>query len=394
MFPNRDVEVKGFSAAEELSGKMQFSGVDEKLMHAVIENDQDTITDGKLIESMLNRGISSFTPSLMLKQYIQNYALAENIYGDTLLQFLSGYDAAYIKKNINIPEFQQQLQKKMEEKISGLKKQGLLTQRNDLTEKGIELAALVVAVEELKHILPRGIRGERIHKKRTVHGAQEDVKPFRKGDRYKDIAVRSSIKTAVRRGHSTLMPQDLRAFERQSKGQCYMVYALDASGSMKGKKIGLCKRAGIALAYKAIQDRDKVGLIVFGDDVKTAIEPTENFSRLLKEIIAVRASNETDLASTIKRAITLFPNIDVTKHLLLLTDTLPTVGKNPQKETLEQCAIAAANNITISLIGINMDRDGRMLAEKIVEIGKGKLYAVRDLDELDVIVLEDYYMVR
>ena len=33
---------------------------------------------------------------------------------------------------------------------------------------------------------------------------------------------------------------------------------------MKGPKIGACKRAGIALAYKAIEEKDKVGLIVFG----------------------------------------------------------------------------------------------------------------------------------
>ena len=49
-FPNREVQITTFSIAEELSGKMQFSGVDEKLMHAVIDNDQDIIKEGKMIE--------------------------------------------------------------------------------------------------------------------------------------------------------------------------------------------------------------------------------------------------------------------------------------------------------------------------------------------------------
>ena len=36
---------------------------------------------------------------------------------------------------------------------------------------------------------------------------------------------------------------------------------------------------------------------------------------------------------------------------------------------------------------------GRELAEKIVEIGEGRLYAVRNLQNIDKVVLEDYYSV-
>ena len=245
--------------------------------------------------------------------------------------------------------------------------------------------------EELDKIIPEGILGEKIHKKASIYGSKEDYRNFKKGDRYKDIAIKKSAKLAIRRGHKKLNEKDLRVYKRQSKGQCYIIYALDASGSMKGKKIDACKKAGIALAYKAINEKDKVGLIVFGSEIKTIIEPTNDFSFLIKNITSARASKQTDFVSTLRKSIELFPNNEVTKHLILITDALPTIGKEPEKETLQEASIARNKGITISLIGINLDEKGKKLAEKIVELGEGRLYVIKDVENVDQVVLEDYY---
>ena len=162
---------------------------------------------------------------------------------------------------------------------------------------------------------------------------------------------------------------------------------------MKGNKIDACKRAGVALAYKAISEKDKVGLIVFGSEVRTIIEPTEDFTYLLKNMAAARASKQTDLVSTLRKAIELFPNEEITKHLILITDALPTAGEDPEKDTLREVSIARNKGITISLIGIKLDDKGKKFAEKIVELGQGKLYVIRDLENVDSVVLEDYYSV-
>ena len=182
-------------------------------------------------------------------------------------------------------------------------------------------------------------------------------------------------------------------YEKQSRGQTYIVYGLDASGSMKGKKIEACKRAGIALAYNAINKKDKVGLIVFGPGVKEAIEPTLDFTRLLKEITKIKPSKETDIVATLQKAIELFPSGNITKHFILITDALPTKGDEPEKATLEEASTARSKGITISLVGINLDDKGKKLAEKIVEIGEGRLYVVKNLENVDKILLEDYYSV-
>ena len=378
---------------EELTGKLSFQNVEQKLMHSVLENDKETIEKGKLIRDCINQGLNSFTPDLLYQQLVKNYSMAKHIFGPSLIKLATGYSPDYIKKNINIPEFQKELRSRIEKNIEKLKEEGLLEKNNEITDKGIELASLVMYFEELDKITPKGILGEKIHKRVSIYGGKEDVRNYRKSDRYRDIAIKKSVKLAIRRGHRKLDEKDLQVYERQSKGENYIVYALDASGSMKGAKIDACKRAGIALAYKAINEKDKVGLIVFGSEIKTIVKPTNDFPFLIKNITSARASRETDLVATLRKSLELFPNEDITKHLILITDALPTIGKEPEKETLEEASNAKNKGITISLIGINLNEKGKKLAEKIVELGEGKLYMIKNLENIDKIVLEDYYSV-
>ncbi|MBW2968114.1 VWA domain-containing protein [Candidatus Woesearchaeota archaeon] len=386
-------ELNKLSRAEELKGKLDFQAVDDKLMHSVLENDQQKIDAGLLVEEAINRGIGAFNPDMMFEKLVKNYTMTKSLFGEALIRAVSGYDPEYLEKNLGIPEFQRELHKKIEERMDRFKDDGVLDKQGLVTEKGIELAALIMCIQELDNIIPKGIHGERSHKKAYIYGDKQDTRGYRKGDRYKDVAIKMSAKTAIRRGHDRIELSDLKTYERQSKGEVYIIYALDASGSMKGDKIGVCKKAGVALAYRAIQEKDKVGLIVFGTDVKEAIPPTNDFGLLLNSITRVKASAETDMAATIRKAVELFPNTKVTKHLLLLSDALPTKGEDPEKATLEAASVARTAGVTVSLVGINLDSKGKKLAEKLVEIGDGKLYLVRDLKEVDKIVLEDYYRV-
>lgn len=383
--------VSEFSPADELEGSLQFSSLDNKLMHSVLENDKQAIDEGNIVKEMSNQSIGGFTPNIFFENLVRNYSIAKKLYGPTLIRQVTGYDDSYVERNLNIPEFRQEIKKRIEETLNSLKEKGLLDKGYQATEAALEMAALINLVEELDHLLPKGLLGKKHHKKKSFYGGKEETKNFTKDDRYRDLALKQSIKTAIRRGHSKLDVHDLRAFQRQSKGEIHVIFALDSSGSMKGPKLGTCKRAGIALAYNAIEQKDSVGLIVFGSVISESIAPTRDFTALLKSITKVNASKETDMVAVFDKAIELFTHDNVTRHLLLLTDALPTVGDDPQKKTLEAAGRAASHKITISIIGINLDEKGKAFAEKLVELGKGKLYAIRDLEDVDKIVLEDYY---
>jgi Mg-chelatase subunit ChlD len=388
-----NIEVGSYSPIEELSGKLKFQALDDKLLHSVIEADKKTIEQGKLISDALSQGMGSFTPNLMFEQMVQNFSLAKQIYGERILRQVTGYETEYVERNIRIPEFQRLMQKKLKASLDELKREGILKDDYFISEKGIELASLILYTEELDKLASRGLAGRKERKKADQHGDKEDIKPFSRRESYRNIAVRKSLRTAIRRGHGQLMKEDLKVNVRRSKGHCSIIYALDASGSMKGEKIGSCKKAGIALAYKAIDEEDKVGLIVFGKEVQKAIPPTHDFGLLLSEITRIRASHETDIAATLKEAISLFPEGEDAKHLILITDAVPTKGDAPEKDTLEAVSEAAGAGITISVVGIGLDEKGKKLGEKIVEIGQGKFYVAENPADIDAIVLQDYYSI-
>ncbi|MBT7903258.1 VWA domain-containing protein [Candidatus Woesearchaeota archaeon] len=387
---DKKVKIKEKENIEELSGNLKKQDVHKGLMNSVLENDQEKIDQGKLLEESINQGLSSFTPDLMFERLVKNFKTAKQIFGASIIRQFTGYDPDYIEKNAKIPEFQRDIKKRIQETFDKLKFQKLVDREGLITDKGIELASLVLYTSSLDNLIPKGLRGEKVHKKHNIYGDKNDTKMFKKGDRYKDIAIRQSVKNAIRRNHSKLSFQDLKTFSRRSKGEVCLVYALDSSGSMKGSKVSMCKRAGVALAYKAIQEKDSVGLITFGSEVKHFIRPTKNFGLILREITRVKASSETNFPVTINKSIELFPGTDVTKHLLLISDALPTTGENPEKDTLAAVSIAKAQGITVSLVGINVEKDSEKFGQKIAEIGGGKFYLVKNLDEIGKIVLEDY----
>ena len=376
---------------DEIEGSLAKQDEEDKLMHSVLEGDKDALDDAKMLRDSFNQGVGAFVPNMMFEQMVDNFKMAKQLFGETIIRQLSGYDPGYVEKNINIPEFQREMKKHINQKIKEMKQKELIDQHGFVTHAGVELASLSLYIEELDHLEAVGMLGEKMSEKQAHYGIPFAVKDYRRGDRYKDLHIRKSVKKAIRRGHSTLAVDDLKTSLRRSKGKSYVVYALDASGSMKGKKIDVCKKAGVALAYKAMQEHDEVGLIVFGTDVSVALEPTNDFSSLLKHITSVRASAETDFVACLRRAIELFPDVSATKHVLLLTDAMPTVGDDPEQLALEAVEEAVSAGITISLVGIALDDAGKSFAEKVTVLGGGKFYLVDDLDRVDQIVLTDYY---
>ncbi len=393
MGSDEDIELKDVKEIEELSGKLKHEDAEDKLMHSVLENDSEAVNDGKLLNEIMNQGMSTFIPDMMFEQMVKNYAMAEQIFGEKMIRLISGYDPNYIKRNIKIPEFARELKQKLAEGSKQLKKKGLLDKEGMISDFGIKLASLVLYTDELDKMISKGLFGEKIHKKSYVYGDKGDDREYRKGDRYRDFAIKKAVKTAIRRGHTQLETGDFRTYNRRSKGSVNIIYALDASGSMKGDKIETAKKAGIALAFKAINSRDKVGLVVFGDEVKEEVAPCLDFPLLIDMITRVRASSETNFTEMIKRAVVMFERGDMTKHLILITDALPTVGKEPMNETLEAVSLARSLGVTISVVGIQLDSEGGRFAEKMARLGEGRLHIVKNVKDMDKIVLEDYYSV-
>lgn len=379
---------------EEVDGKLASQREEDKLMHSVFHNDKKKIEDGKLINESINHGLGELQPELIFENLVDNFSQAKKLYGKTLIKEFTGYDDGYIEKNLNIPEFKKVLKKKIQERFSTLDKEGILNKDGEISEKGFKLASLILYLEEIEQVKPEGDMENFVSKVLNQNGLKSETKNFSQNDKYRDIALKKSVRTAIRRSHNKLEKEDLKSFRRKKSGKKEIVFVLDASGSMKGNKIDSAKKAGVALAYKSIDNKDKIGLIVFSSKIKRRVELTSNLKQILNAIVKVKPSNETHLSKAIMEARELFSRSKVTKHIILLTDAVPTIGEKPEENVLKEVSICRTNNISISIIGIELDEKGKKLGKKITEVSGGRLYLVKKDEKLDRIVLLDYSLME
>ncbi len=350
--------------------------------------------DARLVEEALSNNVGSFTPDMFIEQ-VSNYRNAKRLYGDRLLKLFTGYAPDYLEKNITIPEFKKHLLEELRERVKKLQSDGILDDQGTITDKGEELAALNAYVEELDSLQAKGFQGTVEQKKHQHYGERQESRAFKSGDRYRDVNVKDSVRTAIKRGRKEIEREDLRVSPRREKGAVMIVYGLDASASMRGEKLLLGKRAGIALAAKALARKDKVGLVVFSHDARTIVEPSLDLPNIITSLIKARSSRETDYGALFTNALALYPKgAMMTKHLILLTDALPTAGENPVEEALTKAELLRNAGITISIIGIQLDTQGKDLARKIVDIGGGRLYLLNNASNADAIILQEYEETR
>lgn len=352
------------------------------------ETDKDK---GKLAEEMINNSIGSFTPDIMFNNLVDNFRNAEKLYGETIIRELTDFEPGYIEKNINIPEFKKELKKNIAANVKELQSDKIINSQYILTEQGYDLVAIQLCKQELEKLKIKGF-GNKKTKKKDIYGEKVDYSDFNSQSRYRDVSIAKTIKNAARRKHEQIKTKDIKVYDKRKKGKIDIIYCLDSSGSMKGEKLSLCKRAGIALSYKAIKDNNQAGLLVFDSEIRKKIEPTSDFNYFLHELIRIRAKNQTNISQVIETAASMLEKSKNTKHIVVLSDAMPNVGET--EKVYEAAAIASSKKITISFIGVSLDKKGEEIAKKIVELANGRLYKVSKLDNVDSILLEDYEFAR
>ena len=345
-----------------------------------------------VVEEAFNQNIGAFVPDLMFSQMVKDFKNAKKLYGQTLIRELTGYDPRFVDKNVKIPEFQRELKKRLKERIDQLKNDDIITSTGVFTKEALLTAALFLIDENFEEQKRNGqfSFGRKIHFSGDIFGEKGTTRPFIKGDKYRDVGIKESLKKAIRRNHKTIKQEDLVTFERESKQEVNIIYALDISGSMKGEKLRLAKKAGVALANKAIKDRNKVGLVLFGSEIEKKIPLTKDLFSFISPLTRITPKAETNIALAIKESRKLLEQAKGTKHIIILTDGLHTTDSDPTKTVLEEVSIARSQDISISVIGINPDSTGLELAQSIVDLSKGKLHGVSESSDLGGIIIADY----
>lgn len=200
--------------------------------------------------------------------------------------------------------------------------------------------------------------------------------PYRKGDK---------------RGHFllTLSPGYWREEREIPKD---VVFALDISGSMKGKKI---EDAMKALSYflTALNPDDRFAIVTFSGDVNVFsddwVKVTEESRQRAKDFVeALIAEGGTNFYGALRRALSYRVKPKRPTFLVMLTDGAPTVGPTDPDTILERTEnLLKGQKIFVFGVGANVNT---FLLDRLARLGHGSPEYVRTEENLEDILSSFY----
>jgi Ca-activated chloride channel family protein len=171
---------------------------------------------------------------------------------------------------------------------------------------------------------------------------------------------------------------------RSPEGTC-VILIIDKSSSMEGKKMDLARAASIGVVQN-LRPIDLVGVLIFDNSFQWAVpvRKAEDRSLIARLISGITPDGGTQIAPALQEAYNRVHTINaVYKHIVLLTD-----GISEEGDSLSLSKEAAANNVTISTVGLGQDVN-RAYLEKVAEYANGKSYFLNDPSGLEQILLKD-----
>ena len=172
-----------------------------------------------------------------------------------------------------------------------------------------------------------------------------------------------------------------------------LVFVLDSSGSMSGKKIQQAKEAA-RFIINHLEEKDRFSVIDFDDSVSlfsselVSANP-ENKEKALKFIDKVEDSGGTNINEALLKALSLMSQGGRPNYVLFLTDGQPTVGITGIGEILKNIAAANTARSRLFVFGVGFDVNTELL-DKLSSDNRGTSAYVGENEDLEVAV-SSYY---
>lgn len=172
-----------------------------------------------------------------------------------------------------------------------------------------------------------------------------------------------------------------------------LVFVLDSSGSMRGKKIVQAKEAA-RFIISHLNERDHFSLLDFDDGVTAFSEEVvpasaTNREKAIQFIEAIEDSGGTNIHEALLRAFRMMPQGERPNYVLFLTDGLPTVGVTSTTEILKDVAKSNISDARLFVFGVGYDVNTELLDELATE-NRGTSVYVGENEDLEVALAAFY----
>ncbi len=163
-----------------------------------------------------------------------------------------------------------------------------------------------------------------------------------------------------------------------------LTFVVDVSGSMdQENRLGLVKRA-LGLLVAELREDDAVGLVVYGTEARTILEPTTDRSGIRQAIDRLRAEGATNAEAGLSLAYDVARRAyrsNANNRLILCSDGVANVGATGPQSILKRIGTETRAGIELSTVGFGMGNYNDALMEQLADKGDGRYAYVDTIEE-------------
>jgi len=144
-----------------------------------------------------------------------------------------------------------------------------------------------------------------------------------------------------------------------------IIFVLDRSGSMAGKKIEQARKA-LKAVLNNLREDDLFNIVVYDDRVESFKPELERYSSRTREeaeryVDNIREGGSTNIDSALKTAVGMVRDDSRPSYVLFLTDGLPTAGETQELKIADNCRQVNSRRARLFCFGVGFDVNARLL---------------------------------
>jgi len=173
-----------------------------------------------------------------------------------------------------------------------------------------------------------------------------------------------------------------------------LIFVVDVSGSMgREDRLGLVRKA-LRLLIDELDERDKVGIVVYGSYGQEILQPTglENKDAIVRAIEKLYPSGSTNAEEGIRLGYRMAEGVfekGKINRVILCSDGVANVGRTGPDQILDMIKNHADKGITLTSLGFGMGNYNDVLLEKLGNKGNGHYAYIDNLGEAKRIFVEN-----
>jgi len=183
------------------------------------------------------------------------------------------------------------------------------------------------------------------------------------------VDAAASVRAAARRGGDGVGERDLRRSVRAGDGEALVVFAVDASASMR-PAMRRSKGVALELLEDAYTERDSVAVVAFaGDDAEVLLPPTASVTLAARHLKRLPTGDRTPLPAGLRTTADLLSRADPDAAVVVVvSDGRANAADDPTAATRSAADALAATGAEVVCVDAG---DGRGLLDSVVEATDG-----------------------